>query len=219
MPLLEEKEAKWTLIPRFHYEKFGKNYLLFQMNIDNIKHLNVELIKNIPEFYTELLKTWIKTNKQEEKDQVNFREVRSQIIWGNKLIRYKNKTLIFKHWIESGIIYVNDLINEKGIITSDILLSKLKIKNNWLTELHQVLQAIPNKWKLIIRENDSVNTKVNPKRVQEHCFKFRNNLIKEKTTSKQIYLQIINTSTETLIGFRKWEQNLNLDNRWKTIIQ
>ena len=35
-----------------------------------------------------------------------FVEIRKQIIWGNSYIRLNNKTLVFKTWIKSGILYI-----------------------------------------------------------------------------------------------------------------
>jgi hypothetical protein len=65
------------------------------MNLDSFKSLENELTKNSPAFYKELLKTWITCrggggNKSPHK----FREIRKQIIWGNKYIKYKGKCLV-----------------------------------------------------------------------------------------------------------------------------
>jgi hypothetical protein len=49
--------------------------------------LENELTKNIPAFYKELLKTWITCRGRENKIPHNFREIRKQIIWGNKYIK------------------------------------------------------------------------------------------------------------------------------------
>jgi hypothetical protein len=57
--------------------------------------LENELTKNIPAFYKELLKTWITCRGRENKSPHNFREIRKQIIWGNKHIKYKGTSLCF----------------------------------------------------------------------------------------------------------------------------
>ena len=41
-----------------------------------------------------------------EKTPKSFAEIRKQIIWGNSYIRLNNKTLVFKTWIKSGILYI-----------------------------------------------------------------------------------------------------------------
>ena len=48
----------WKLIPYKYFRQFGKNWLIFSMNIDYKK--NKEYLRYIPEFYKEILKTWIK---------------------------------------------------------------------------------------------------------------------------------------------------------------
>ena len=44
----------------------------------------------------------------------HFAEIRKQLIWGNKFIMFKNKSLMFDNWINSDLIYINDILNEKG---------------------------------------------------------------------------------------------------------
>jgi hypothetical protein len=43
----------------------------------------------------------------------HFAEIRKQIIWGNKFIMFKIKSLMFDNWINSDLIYINDILNEK----------------------------------------------------------------------------------------------------------
>ena len=55
------------------------------------------------------------------------------------------KTLVFKTWIKSVIIYINDIINNDGFIYQTIILEKLMYKDNWIAEL--ILKtAIPKEW-------------------------------------------------------------------------
>ena len=54
-------------------------------------------------------------------------DIRNQIIWGNKFIKRNSQCLLFKHWINDGIIYVNDLLNQDGDIDANIVLGKLQV--------------------------------------------------------------------------------------------
>jgi len=38
-----------------------------------------------------------------------FYDIRQQVIWGNNYIKLKGKCLVYKHWIDTNIVYVNDL--------------------------------------------------------------------------------------------------------------
>jgi hypothetical protein len=41
----------------------------------------------IPEFYKEVMSSWIKTGGDPSKDLTNILRVRKQIVWGNKFIQ------------------------------------------------------------------------------------------------------------------------------------
>ena len=60
----------------------------------------------------------------------------SQVILGNEYFKSKQKTLFFKHWIESGFVFVKDLFTKDGKwLQSDEIFTKLLNKRNWLIEL------------------------------------------------------------------------------------
>ena len=42
-------------------------------------------------------------------------DIRKEIIWGNKHIQIKGKTIYFKHWKDSKINFIDDLIDKDGI--------------------------------------------------------------------------------------------------------
>jgi hypothetical protein len=78
--------------------RFTLSGLLFQ-NLDNIT-VN-KYAKQIPEFYGEVLRSWDKIGGGQTRTPLNFADVGKQIIWGNKLIKFDHKTLLFNNWINS----------------------------------------------------------------------------------------------------------------------
>jgi hypothetical protein len=46
------------------------------------------------------------------------------------------KNLLFNNWINSHIIYINDLLDEKGKLSEEFIFKKLKCKVNWISELY-----------------------------------------------------------------------------------
>ena len=48
--------SDWKLIPLKYFNATGKDWLVFNMNLDNTKSLNY--LKKIPEFYREIVKCW-----------------------------------------------------------------------------------------------------------------------------------------------------------------
>ena len=51
------------------------------------------------------------------KSTQNFREIRKHLIWRNKYIKFKGKCLVKFNWIKSGIIFINDILDEYGLIS------------------------------------------------------------------------------------------------------
>ena len=122
--LLSSKTSNWKVIPRKYLDKFGKNWLIFKMNMDNGK--SIENFKDIPEFYKEIINCWVEFGGGQTKTPTNFREIRNQNIWGNKYIKFNNKSLIYKNWIDSNLLYVNDITDENGRVSQDYLIETLK---------------------------------------------------------------------------------------------
>ena len=111
----------------------------------NIEYKKIkDYLRYIPDFYKEILQTWIKMGGGQTKTLSHFAEIRKQLIWGNKFIMFKNKSLMFDNWINSDLIYINDILNENEEISQNLILDKLKYRNNWISEFISLKKAIPN---------------------------------------------------------------------------
>ena len=53
---------------------------------------------------------------------MNSYDVLSSVIWGNVIFKFNNKCMFFKHWIQSGFIYVKDLFDVYGNFHNELLL-------------------------------------------------------------------------------------------------
>ena len=49
----------WKIIPTKYFNNLGKNFLVFNMNLDNIK--SIDGLAKIPDFYLQVISSWIKT--------------------------------------------------------------------------------------------------------------------------------------------------------------
>ena len=158
--LVSAEEATWKELPKFWLNQFGKDFLIFKMNIGNLSQIHCK--KHwFPKFYEQIVNSWYKVrgvNKVE-----NMFEIRKEVIWGNRYILFKNKPIIFHNWIEDNVIYVNDLLNEKGNFSQKDLYNKLSKKINWLSEISTLLKAIPQHWKQILNSDESQKTSVHVK--------------------------------------------------------
>ena len=63
------------------------------MNIDVKKHK--QFLNNIPEFYKNVLTSWIKTGGGQFNSPLTFSNVRKQFFGGNRCITFQNKFLFF----------------------------------------------------------------------------------------------------------------------------
>jgi hypothetical protein len=140
-------------------QNWGKKWLVFSQNLDNIT-VN-KYAKQIPEFYGEVLRRWNKIGGGQTRTPLNFADVRKQIIWGNKFIKFDHKTLLFNNWINSDLIYVNDILDENGDISHNFILNRLNNKSNWITEFTIMKKAIPKEWVDIIKTENSPKSVVN----------------------------------------------------------
>ena len=139
--LLSSKISNWKVIARKYLDKFGEIWLIFKMNIDNCK--SIENFNDIPEFYKEIINCCVEFGGGQTKTPTNFREIRNQNIWGNKYIKLNNKRLIYKNWIDSNLLYVNDITDENGRVSQDYLIEKLKNKIIFFSEFSRLKKAIP----------------------------------------------------------------------------
>jgi hypothetical protein len=101
-----------------------------------VNNFNCLCGKNIvSSFDSDLIKTWIICNiKKSIKEPKQYFQVRKQIIWGNKFIKYKRKSLMLENWINSAIIFINDIIDGQGNISEVVILQNRICKQNWMSE-------------------------------------------------------------------------------------
>ena len=67
--------------------------------------------KQWPPFYQQVFAAWIKFLKSPDDDSFN---IRREIIWWNKNIQINKKEILYKEWLDSGIITLHDILQENG---------------------------------------------------------------------------------------------------------
>ena len=215
--LLSEDHANWKILPTFYFNKFGENFILFKMNLDKANSLS-ELKDMLPEFYYQIVITWLKY-KKDTLTSLNYRKIRQEIIWGNQHIKLSGKSLIFRHWIKDKIIFINDIIDEAGNISEKVILNKLSNKKNWITEVTKLKKSIPSDWIVKLKSQASIKSRVSTSLdIRIISGKHTENFVNFK--SKDFY-QIINSDcTDYPPGFSKWCNTLKIieKNRFKNIL-
>ena len=155
--LISDNDTTWKIIPKFHFQKYGKNFALFKMNFGTEK--NLKDIK-LPNFYKNLITAWVNAGGGCTDEPKSFASIRKQILWGNQFIKWDRKCLLYKNWIDDNILYVNDIISPAGEIDTALILNKLQQKQNWISQIYKLRRAIPETWKNAIKSRASRETVV-----------------------------------------------------------
>jgi len=132
-------KSKWTGVLKTQLQELG-------FTIDGILKCNFTSVKTFPiitrlsEFYQHV---FISFNMcKYKKAKKNDDDILSEVVWGNEMFMYKGKCLYEKGWIESGIMYVKDLIIDGSFITEKEIFSRLKCRSNWISEYLKVKKTV-----------------------------------------------------------------------------
>ena len=154
--LYNSKDETWTIIPKKHMEQCNIS-ILMSMNIDKEKVIPIKL----PKFYQEVIFSWHSCGGGLKAPQSET-EIRQQIIWGNKFIQSKNKTLFYPNWHKSNINFIDDLLDNTGNLKSgQEIFFQLQgsCRSNWIIEYNTIVKSIPLSWKEKLK-NTNMATKV-----------------------------------------------------------
>ena len=151
--LYYSKEDTWSYIPKTFFETCELNVVMC-MNFEKEKHLPIKL----PQLYKEAILSWHLCGGGSKAPQ-DISNIRQQLIWGNKFIQTKGRTLFFENWKNSNINFIDDLLNENGTFKAgEEIFDQLISKRNWIVEYITILKAIPSSWKNKI-SGTNMNTK------------------------------------------------------------
>ena len=207
----QNDKAHWQIIPKYFLNRYGNNYLIFHMNLDSIRSIDTS---HISDYYKNLLEIWIKAKNNDEINLKTFDDIRKQLIWGNKFIKHNRKCIIFKNWVNSNILFINDIINKNGYVCEETICNKLNLKINWIAETHTLKQCIPKAWLNILTSERSIKTKVKTK-LETTIFNTQFNSIK----NKEVYQIIVNKKFDEPYIHKYWNELLHHKANWSTIYE
>jgi len=172
--IFSENDGAWKSYIRQILEQYG-GFFLFHCNYD---------VKDIPirsQFYTELLQWW-----SEFRFEFDGEKKWQNVIWNNKDIPINNKSIFYKNFFESGIIYLKDLLLKLNNIDSYNVILNIINKTNFLVWAG-LRHAVPSHLK----------TNTNPVLEISQSLKINNKVfdVLEKT-SKHYYTLIISTKAK-----------------------
>ena len=108
-----------------------------------------------------------------------------QPLWNNLNITIDKKTTCRIGWINKGVRFVNDLLDESEcLLNPDTIKNKFNLKCSYL-EIYSIISAIPKSWKTSIRDSGRKLEKVSSKKLEE--------IFTKKKCTKITYSAILQT--------------------------
>ena len=141
------QDANWSCIAKQYLNGIGTNNYFLYMDF-SYKNMPT-YIRNLPEFYTQLLSSFNSSKPEPiELDEMTTEDILNMSIWGNRLIQYRRhrkdgwSTLFYKNWVKVGIRQIKDLaiINQK--LSPTHISQKLRDKRNMHIEINILQKAI-----------------------------------------------------------------------------
>ena len=110
-------------------------------------------------FWKDVLKAWAEFIN----DTSGADDYMKQPLWNNLNITIDKKITCRIGWINKGVRFVNDLLDESGcLLTPDTIKNKFNLNCSYL-EIHSIISAIPKSWKTSIRDSGRKLGKVSSK--------------------------------------------------------
>ena len=179
---------------------FGKSFI-FHSNLSFKK----KLIKSFPSFYKEILLNW-KTFFSKTPETPS--SILSQFLWYNIYIQIDEGDVHLSKFSQNNLNFVSQLFNTNGSIKTWYLLKQeFHLKNNSYFQWLQLINSIPEKWKLTIKQSssDAKNLIIHG----HHLIKSSRILILEKLTSKELYQILISSRTNKVTSVTYFETKFN----------
>ena len=114
--------------------KSGFEEIAHKINVPSNYLLKINSIKlstdaSVDKFYADVLCSFYKCKTLKDINLLNHNDIVTQPLWFNEMFTYKGKYMFFKEWVDAGILYVKDIVNDKGQVMTQIELTN-KIGRN-----------------------------------------------------------------------------------------
>ena len=148
--LFDNNFHPWKQIPLYFFKQFFKTSNLFCPNL----LVPESLLKNVPVFYRNIIKFWQDISQCPPKNRAM---IYSESLCFNNFIKIGNKPIAPSFFDANGPFYVSHLFTDNGCFISwELASTKFGLRNyfKWI----QIVNAIPNDWKTIVRNSAPPST-------------------------------------------------------------
>ena len=227
-------DENWSFIPQwFLFQQLG-NLNVFHINARSSEIKQIADIKST--FWKEAITTYQNSKELISVESLDNNQYLQQQIFNNSMIRYQNKVLFFKKWIEAGLIKVLDIVKVDQQRLFNLTEIQEKVNENRAIVMFQYLavtNSVPRIWKdkiRLINANDlnlnedspeAVTFDQKPKFIQDYIKKKQNqtiipnivNLWKRKLDidiDKKVWLTPVETTAEIRLRELQFKISHNL---------
>ena len=188
----------WAKLSTFFITKIAPIPVITNMSFKDIK--DMPCINKIPQFYQEVIHGKTKSNNTGQIETKTF--LYEQLLWGNRNICYKNKCLYSKSFIDSKILYINDIIDNTGKVKGNIY-NKLQNKTHYFKIIKLILEALKPYRALRLEDSNITFTLT-----AQEKYNFR---------SKHYYEKLVCHKIQKPKTTNKWEQMFDMTLSWRNI--
>lgn len=196
--LIDESDGSWkTYIKSFFKEGNITDFIQYRYEYNDID-------QTMPLFYKQIFISYMEI----QKEPTTYDEIQREIIWNNRFIKIDNKKIQYKEWIEKGIFFINDIIDNVGnLLQEDELCNRYQIRNlNFLTYF-SLRSAIPYQWKQTLRNKPKSNS---DHFIKEPSITIGNQCIRvEYLTCANIYWKYIDMKYQQPTCWTRWANIYN----------
>ena len=194
---------------------YSRHHFLGEVGGKLILHCNFGTRKlpiYLPDFYKECLEVWSDLNTT---NVVSYDDVVNQTIWNNKHILIEKRPCFIKYLVDHGILKIGDLIsNTSRFLESEKILC-LQLSPIHYFKLMGVINAIPNEWRLIIKQSQqhiyslSIDTiQISIDGINVNLLKVNSKMIynefkRKKQTAPSAQIKLNNKCPELSMGWKK----------------
>ena len=217
--ILNNDMKPWEYISRFWLNRIGGVPLCLHYNCSAANMISLCKKHELPPFYVDLLSTWAETH------YVNFLQVKdvpNEIIWNNTNIMHMNETLYFKNWVENGILYAKQLI-ENGSWKNHEQIHEIMRSSSLLISFQygKIKKAFPKVWieqicdrLMIQRTHDSLHN------LEMFQINTGDSIRLVSVTTKQFYSLLLDAKKCELEVKYYWQNKLNIPEQfdWNVLL-
>ena len=190
----DKNSSNWKISLSKILEKVGGN-CFFKWNL-NSKDIFFGNLKD--GFWRDVLLSW---SFYKYYNPVRFKEIISQPLWFNSLIKANNNTLFIRNLHEAGLNFIGDICNVDGSFLryEDILNGFCYVP---FLKYYSLISAIPQEWKASIKNRE------NEEDIKTYIDERLNLFLQAKKTTKLSYRIFVKDYCEFI-------DDLNLRNKWQ----